>query len=95
MIDEDLLEALRDAIDLRLRGAARDGEVRRALRAVSRSARARALPVEQVVIAIKHVWNSLPQMQQTIGRAERRQMLDRIVTLCIEAYYEDDGPSHD
>lgn len=90
MIDETLLEDLRRALIQRLQDpTTADGEIREALRAVSRAAQARGVRAEQVVIALKHAWDEYPGVHDAGGREERLRALERLVTLCIEAYYTD------
>jgi hypothetical protein len=91
VLDEDLREALRDAVVRRLREPGDESRVRDALRAISRAARARGLRAEHVVIALKSVCDTLPEMQGAVTSSQRARVLDRLVTLCIEEYYAEDA----
>lgn len=58
-----------------------------ALARIAAEARAKQLRAEQLLIALKDVWYALP----SIGRAgtvdEQNAILQRVVTLCVRAYY--------
>lgn len=91
MIDEELLAALRQALARRLSSREGDGELRGALRDVSREAQRRGLHAEQLVIALKRVWDEIPEVRAAGSREARLRMLERVVTLCIEEYYTEEG----
>lgn len=91
MIDEELLAALRQALARRLSSREGDGELRSALRDVSREAQRRGLHAEQLVIALKRVWDEIPEVRAAGSREARLRMLERVVTLCIEEYYTEEG----
>lgn len=90
MIDEELLEALRKALARRLSGQSDDRELRCVLRTVSRAAQARGLHAEQLVIALKRVWEETPEVRAAGSREARLRTMERIVTLCIEEYYAEE-----
>ena len=87
VIFNEAVLALREALDRRLAGDSTDGDVRQALRRLSDEARANGLHGEQVVIVLKQMWNELAGRSETLAADERRQTLERLVTLCIEEYY--------
>ena len=91
MISDETLTALRIALQQRLSGATGDAEIRQALRAMSAEARAESLRVEQVIVALKRVWESLPEVRRASDRQEQNRLLERVVTLCIQEYYADQG----
>ena len=41
----------------------------------------------QLLIALQDVWFGLPHLQDTAEDEEQARLLQRIVTLCIRAYY--------
>lgn len=64
-----------------------DASLRTALHAVSQEARAQQMRAEQLLVALKDVWYSLPQIKDA-GEGEREhRLLQRVVTLCIREYY--------
>lgn len=80
----------------RLRGAltrqiehpdAADPELARVLRQIVTEARNRQIRAEQLVVILKNVWDSLPEARYAIDREAQAQVKQRLVTLCIKAYY--------
>jgi hypothetical protein len=78
--------ALRSALQGHLRQAVPDDTLRRALHSLCADARKRNLRPEQLILIFKQVWSSLPEVQDR-NAARRQDLLDRIVTICIEEYY--------
>jgi hypothetical protein len=78
--------ALRAALQGHLRQPVPDQALRRALHALCADARARNLRSEQLILIFKQVWASLPDIQNRSGN-RRQELLDRVVTICIEEYY--------
>ena len=64
-----------------------EGPVCEALATLAREAQARKLYAERMLVAFKRVWNDLPEVKRIPNEKERKQMLDRLVKLCIDAYY--------
>lgn len=57
-----------------------------ALMLIAAEARAKQLRAEQLLIALKDVWYALPSVSAPAPH-EQNAMLQRIVTLCVRAYY--------
>ncbi|GEM_PF-4825120 len=66
-----------------------DGELHRALRAVTDEARQRDIAAEQLLVQLHHLWDGLPAGPSVGGaaRGERARFLDRVITLLIRQYY--------
>jgi hypothetical protein len=64
-----------------------EGEVRRALHALCCDARTNRVRVEQLVIAIKQGWSSLHSEHPRTRAAGPDDMLNQVITLCIDEYY--------
>jgi hypothetical protein len=64
-----------------------EGDVRRALRDLCVDARANGVRIEQLVIAIKQGWSSLHSEDPRPRAAGPDEMLNQVVTLCIDEYY--------
>jgi hypothetical protein len=78
--------ALRSALQAHLKQPVTDQNLRRALGALCIDARRRDVRPEQLILILKQVWSNLPELQHR--NANRQQdVLDRIVTICIEEYY--------
>lgn len=78
--------ALRSALQGHLRQPLADDALRRAFRALCVDARERNLRPEQLILIFKQAWSGLPEIQVRSGNP-RQELLDRIVTICIEEYY--------
>lgn len=65
-----------------------DPELARVLRHIVTEARNRQIRAEQLVVILKTVWDSLPNARYAIDREAQAQVRQRLVTLCIKAYYE-------
>jgi hypothetical protein len=63
-----------------------DREVRAAMRQLCEAARADGLRAEQLLIALKEVWRTLPATRRS-PLDEERETFARVVTLCIQEYY--------
>lgn len=66
---------------------AADPDLARVLRQVVTEARNRQIRAEQLVVILKNVWDSLPDARYAIDREAQTQVRQRLVTLCIKAYY--------
>ena len=64
-------------------------ELRTALHTLSREARDKAVPPEQLLITLKTVWQSLPEVENARDFGEQTRMLQRLVTICIKEYFAD------
>lgn len=58
-----------------------------ALRRMSGEAHERQLHGEHLLVAFKRIWSEMPEVRAFRGAGERQRLLDRLVTLCIDAYY--------
>ena len=65
-----------------------DDRVCDALTALAREAQERKLYAEHMLIALKRVWNEMPEVQAIPVEAERKRMLGQLVKLCIDTYYK-------
>lgn len=81
------VEVLRAALIRYLGGVIEDDQVRDALAVLAREAQERRLHAEQMIVAFKQVWNEMPDVQAIHNLEERKSLLDRLVKLCIDAYY--------
>ena len=84
------VSAVRCAIQAHLDGRVRPEGMRAALRALCAEGRRRGLRAEQVVVALKGAWASLPEVRRAAHDAQRAAV-EWLVTACIEEYY---GSSH-
>lgn len=64
-------------------------ELRTALHALAREAREKAVPPEQLLITLKNVWQSLPEVENARDFGEQTRTLQRLVTISIKEYFAD------
>jgi len=64
-----------------------DGDLQSVLRRVAVEARGKHMHAEQLLIALKDVWYSLPSVRQAPEGDAQFRMLQRIITLSIRQYY--------
>lgn len=64
-----------------------DPELALVLRQAVKEARSRHIRAEQLVVSLKQVWDALPQARQAIDREAQALAKQRLITLCIRAYY--------
>jgi hypothetical protein len=88
---QETVDAVRRALQCHARAAASDpaSELRTALHALAREAREKAVPPEQLLITLKNVWQSLPEVGSARDSNEQTRMLQRVVTICIKEYFAD------
>jgi hypothetical protein len=90
-LSDSTLAALRDAV-LRVwndsdGGGAAEPVLQRALAQAVAEARERALRAEEVVVSFKSLLASLPELNSPVRRLEAARLRERLITLCIRAYY--------
>ena len=70
------------------RSAAVERSVCAALGELALEAHERRLYGEQMVLAVKSLWQDMPEVAVLADRREQQRLLGRLVTLCIDAYYQ-------
>ena len=83
----EALELLRGSLAEYIRNGS-DQRVCDALTELAREAQERKLYAEQMLIALKQVWNEMPEVQAIPAEADRKRMLGQLVKLCIDSYYK-------
>jgi hemoglobin-like flavoprotein len=84
---EETTKAVRAALLAYLRAPSNPAELRSALNRMADEARAKAILPEHLLITLKHLWNSLPEVRSIGDTEEQTRMLQRVVTMCIREYY--------
>jgi hypothetical protein len=59
------------------------------LRRVAHEAREKSVPCEQLIVIFKQLWNSLAESLRPQNADQYERIRERLVTLCIQAYYAD------
>lgn len=80
------VDALRSALQQFLEDS-RETSVQSALRLIAAEAREKHVHAEQLLVLLKEVWYSLPQVGRAPESEHETRLLQRVVTLCIREYY--------
>jgi hypothetical protein len=86
-LDDETVSAVRQALRTYLRDGSDSSLLQAPLLRMASEARARAIRPEQLLIVLKDVWNSLPEVRSMTDAQEQIGMLQRVVTMCIKEYY--------
>ena len=62
-------------------------ELRRTIRALADAARGRGLRAEQLVVALREAWTTLPEARAITPRSRRAEVAAHLVGVCIDEYY--------
>jgi hypothetical protein len=84
-----LADGARDVLRRHASESLSSSELRAGLRPFVRHAREGGATIEELLVAIKRTWATLPESHVAQGeRSETARRLERAVTLVIETYYE-------
>jgi hypothetical protein len=86
---EETITAVRSALVGYVDAPLHGDELRSALHAMAAEARAKSVAPEQLLVALKDIWYSLPPVRGMHDPAEQIRLLQRVVTMCIKEYYAD------
>lgn len=86
-LDEETVGAVRQALRAYLRDSSDPSALQASLLVMASEARTRAILPEQLLIVLKDVWNTLPEVRSMTDAREQIGMLQRVVTMCIKEYY--------
>jgi hypothetical protein len=54
---------------------------------VSKEARERSILPEQLLVVLKDVWSTLPEVRAMTDVDQQVRLMQRVVTMCIKEYY--------
>ena len=86
-LDDETVSALRQALRAYLSDSKDSSILHAPLLRMASEARERAILPEQLLIVLKDVWNSLPEVRSMTDVHEQIGLLQRVVTMCIKEYY--------
>jgi hypothetical protein len=86
-LDDETVAAVRDALRTYLSRSPDPAALQRALVRMSTEARDRAILPEQLLVVLKDVWGTMPEVRAMTDSAEQVRLLQRVVTMCIKEYY--------
>jgi len=64
-------------------------ELRAALKDLAHEARQKAIAPEQLLLVLKGIWRSLPDIENARDHDEQTRLLQRVVSMCIREYFAD------
>ena len=73
-----------------IEGCVTHEQLRATARLIAEDARGQRLSIERLLVGLKRVWASQAEVRQ-LAAYDARDLLDRLVSLCIHAYYHRDG----
>jgi len=86
-LDDATVAAVREALRDYLRDGSDPGALQVTLKTMSTEARAKDLRAEQLLVVLKEVWGSLPEVRSMTDTTAQIRTLQRVVTMCIKEYY--------
>ena len=86
-LDDESLNAVRLGLRAYLRDAENPTELRSSLLLIAAEARTRNILPEHLLVTLKEVWSTLPEVRSIPDAHEQVRLLQRVVTMCIQEYY--------
>lgn len=86
-LDPATLAELRAALARSLASGSHGDELRDLLRRLAVQARERGLQAEQLLLALKEIWYSMPELSTRPGNDVQTQLLQQLIARCIQEYY--------
>ena len=86
-LDDESLNAVRLALRAYLRDAENSSALQSALVLAATEARTRNILPEQLLVTLKELWSTLPEVRAISDTSEQVRLLQRVVTMCIREYY--------
>ena len=87
ILDAAMVSELRDILSRSLQTGNHGGELKALLARAATDARKRGLQAEQLMLALKDVWFSLPQIAPHPGNDLQTRLLQQLIARCIQEYY--------
>ncbi|NUO40137.1 MAG: hypothetical protein HOQ17_08770 [Gemmatimonadaceae bacterium] len=86
-LDDETVAAVRAALRTYLSRTPEPATLQHALVRMSSEARDRSILPEQLLVVLKDVWGTLPEVRAMTDSGEQVRLLQRVVTMCIKEYY--------
>jgi hypothetical protein len=87
LVAADATSLVREAFRVWVVGASEDVQLRRALRSFCDAAHVRHLQPQEVLIALKRICRSVPEVRDARTRDGSDALIARVVTMCIQEFY--------
>ena len=89
-LDAETIAAVRAALARYAREGNHTDDLRDLLMRVAAEARAKNIMAERLLVVLKEIWGSLPEVRQQSDRgrvSEQNTLLQQLITRCIREYY--------
>ena len=86
-LDPATVGELRAALSRSLQAGAHSAELKAVLARAAADARQKGLQAEQLLIALKDIWYSLPQLASQPTSDVQTRLLQQLIARCIQEYY--------
>jgi hypothetical protein len=86
-LSDETASAVRLALRRFVQEGTRTEELTRALRQMADEAKQKELRAEQLLIVLKGLWGSLPEVRHASSAGPYDRMLQQLITICIDQYY--------
>ena len=78
---------LRSALSRSLENGSHGDELKQVLAKCAAEARQKGVLAEQLLVALKDVWYSMPQVSSQVGNEVQTRLLQQLIARCIQEYY--------
>jgi hypothetical protein len=86
-LDPVIATELRMALSRSVQSGNHGEELKMLLARAAGDARAKGLQAEQLILVLKDMWHSLPQLSTQPGNETQTRLLQQLIARCIQAYY--------
>jgi len=86
-LDNETISAVRVALGSYVRDGDPGTLLRDTLRTMAGEAKSRGITAERLLVVLKNLLGTLPELRQIAEPVDREKTKQRIVTACIEQYY--------
>jgi hypothetical protein len=86
-LDSSIVAELRTALSKSLQVGDYGSDLRDLLKRAAADSRKRGMMAEQLLLALKDVWYSLPELSQQPGSEVQTRLLQQLIARCIQEYY--------
>lgn len=86
-LDPAMVAELRAALSRSVEAGDHGDELKGLLSRAASEAREKGLQAEQLLLALKDIWYSLPHLQTQPGKDIQTRLLQQLIARCIQEYY--------
>jgi hypothetical protein len=86
-LDPGMISELRTALSRSLQSGDHGDELKSLLTRAAADARQKGVQAERLLLALKDIWYSLPQLSGQPGNEVQTRLLQQLIARCIQEYY--------